>query len=108
MGAVLSLHRAATAALAAAAEVHRNLALVRRPGLLRAGQASRALRRGGLCRARRHERPSDQARRRGHRLLHGLSAVSDARADRVGPVGARVVRYFSGTSTMTANLSSVV
>ena len=56
--------------------------LVRRLGLLCAGQASRALRRGGLSRARRHERPSDQARRRRRCLLRGLSAVSDAEADR--------------------------
>jgi hypothetical protein len=47
-------------------------------GPLCSGQASRTLRRGDLCGARRHERSSDQARRRRRRLLRDLSGVSDA------------------------------
>ena len=48
--------------------------------LYAAGQAARALRRGDLRGARRHQRSSDQARRRGRRLLRDLSGVSDGKA----------------------------
>ena len=66
--------------------------LVHRRGLLPAGQAAGALRRRDLFGAARHERPSDQARRRGLRLLRDLSGVPEAPADWLTSVQHDLVR----------------